>query len=222
MAVAATASAPSQTDAARPNVAPALLARDKVATRRDELAAAALLTLAERGYANTSLREIAQNSPYSHGVLHYYFADKTELISYCVRLYKGRCVRRYDDVVQATEPEHLVQRFLDALFVTLREDSHEQRLWYDMRAQSLFEVSFRDDVAAIDAVLRDMVWRILNRYAELRGTSLLVDPDTAYALFDGVFFRAVQAWLSGTDGAAAMLEQRVRLLMPRLVVGGPE
>jgi AcrR family transcriptional regulator len=220
MAVAATASAPSQTGVPRPNVARALLAGDKVSSRRDELAAAALVTLAERGYANTSLREIAQNSPYSHGVLHYYFADKTELITYCVRLYKTRCVRRYDDVVLATDPEQLVQRFLDALFVTLREDSHEQRLWYDMRAQSLFEVSFGEDVAAIDAVLRDMVWRILSRYAELRTTSVLVDPDTAYALFDGVFFRAVQARLGGIDGAEAMLEQRVRLLMPRLVVEG--
>src|SRR4051794_19474251 len=134
---------------------------DKVEARRQELAAAALKTLAERGYANTSLREIAQNSEYSHGVLHYYFADKTELIIYCVRVYKTRCVRRYDNVDDATTAEDLADRFLAALLRTLCEDSHEQRLWYDMRAQSLFEPLFRDDVAEIDRVLRDMVWRIL-------------------------------------------------------------
>jgi AcrR family transcriptional regulator len=48
---------------------------DKFAARRNELAEAALKTLAERGYAQTGLRDIAQNSEFSHGVLHYYFAD---------------------------------------------------------------------------------------------------------------------------------------------------
>src|ERR1700735_5262158 len=81
---------------------------DKFAERRDELAAAARQTLAELGYANTSLRDIAQNSAFSHGVLHYYFADKFELITYCVRQYKAECVTRYDvKVTTATTAEEL-------------------------------------------------------------------------------------------------------------------
>ncbi|HEY5784890.1 MAG TPA: TetR/AcrR family transcriptional regulator [Microlunatus sp.] len=215
---AASPPASEQSATGRP-VAPALASGDKVGARRDELAAAALHTLAERGYANTSLRDIAQNSEFSHGVLHYYFADKTELITHCVRLYKSRCVRRYDDVTAlATTAEELVQRFLDALLVTLHQDSHEQRLWYDLRAQSLFEPSFRADVAAIDRALQDMVWRILTRYAELSDGTVFVDAETAYALFDGVFSRAVQTWLGGADGVDTALEVRVRLLMPRLVL----
>src|ERR1700684_4178206 len=72
---------------------------DKFAERRAQLAIAAQKTLAEQGYANTSLRDIAQNSEFSHGVLHYYFADKSELITYCVRQYKAECVKRYDSIV---------------------------------------------------------------------------------------------------------------------------
>jgi hypothetical protein len=53
---------------------------DKFGERRAELAEAALVTLSELGYARTSLREIAQNSVFSHGVLHYYFNDKIDLI----------------------------------------------------------------------------------------------------------------------------------------------
>jgi AcrR family transcriptional regulator len=68
--------------------------------RRDLLAESALTTLGQRGYAHTSLRDIAANSPFTHGVVHYYFRDKTELITYCVRSYKARCVHRYDDVVE--------------------------------------------------------------------------------------------------------------------------
>ena len=72
---------------------------DKHDERRDQLAESALRTLGERGYARTSLREIANNSEFSHGVVHYYFADKLELIVYSVRYYKARCVTRYDGVV---------------------------------------------------------------------------------------------------------------------------
>ena len=193
-------------------------AADKVAARRDELATAALRTLAERGYANTSLREIAQNSAFSHGVLHYYFADKTELIIHCVRLYKTRCVRRYDDITAlATSAEDVVRRFLDALTLTLRRDAHEQRLWYDLRAQSLFDPSFRDDVAAIDDQLRAMVWRILGCYAEFSGRPPVVDPPTAYALLDGIVFQGVQARLAGADGVEQTLERQIQLLMPRML-----
>ncbi|WP_420113498.1 TetR/AcrR family transcriptional regulator [Pseudactinotalea sp.] len=201
-------------------MAPALATADKVSARRDELAAAALRTLAERGYANTSLREIAQNSEFSHGVLHYYFADKTELITHCVTLYKRRCVRRYDDVGSgASGPDDLVERFLAALLVTMHEDAHEQRLWYDLRVQSLVDSSFRGEVAEIDTALRTMVWRILLRYAELAQRALLVDADTAYALFDGVFSHAVQRHLAGADDVDAALRQQVRRLMPRLLDG---
>ena len=71
---------------------------DKFAERRAQLAESALLTLSELGYARTSLREIAQNSEFSHGVLHYYFRDKVDLITHCVREYKARCVTRYDQI----------------------------------------------------------------------------------------------------------------------------
>ena len=53
---------------------------DRFAQRRRELADATIQTLSELGYARTSLREIAQNSAFSHGVLHYYFADKVDLM----------------------------------------------------------------------------------------------------------------------------------------------
>ena len=72
---------------------------DKFSERRAQLADAALQTLAELGYARTSLREIAQNTQFSHGVLHYYFSDKEDLITHCVRQYEAACVTRYDEIV---------------------------------------------------------------------------------------------------------------------------
>src|ERR1700754_86802 len=85
---------------------------DKYDERRNQLAEAALQTLGELGYARTSLREIASHSEFSHGVVHSYSADKLELIVYCVRYYKARCVTRYDAVVEeSTSADELLDAF---------------------------------------------------------------------------------------------------------------
>jgi AcrR family transcriptional regulator len=191
---------------------------DKVAARRTELAAAALKTLSELGYARTSLRDIAANSEFSHGVLHYYFRDKVDLITHCVREYKAQCVTRYDQVVAtATTPAELATGFLDKLTETLVEEATLHRLWYDLRAQSMFEDSFRADVAAIDLSLERMIWRVLSRYAELVEVPLELTPSAAYAVFDGLFQQALLRQLAGDPAAARDLRSSVAAVLGRLL-----
>lgn len=191
---------------------------DKVGRRRLELAESALKTLGELGYARTSLREIAQNSEFSHGVVHYYFRDKIDLISFCVRHYKTICSRRYDEVVEsATTAQELAQGFLSRMTQTLADETPMHRLWYDLRAQSLFEEQLRDDVRDIDELLQAMTWRILQRYAELAGTTPVVDDATAYALVDGLFEQALVASSDDPQGAAERLAERVGAVLPRLL-----
>lgn len=191
---------------------------DKVAQRRRELAAAALKTLSELGYARTSLRDIAANSEFSHGVLHYYFRDKVDLITHCVREYKAQCVTRYDQVVAtATTPDELLAGFLDKLTETLVEESELHRLWYDLRGQSMFEESFRADVAEIDLSLERMLWRVLSRYAELVRAPLELSPSAAYAVFDGLFLQALLRQLAGDPDAARDLRSSVAAVLDRLL-----
>jgi len=186
--------------------------------RRAELGEAALQTLAELGYARTSLREIAQNSEFSHGVLHYYFTDKLDLILCSVRQYKARCVKRYDEVTTTAESyDELLEGFAGALGETLRTEAPLHRLWYDLRAQSLFEPAFRADVAAIDKSLERMIWRVLSRFAELAGQPVSAPSDVAYAMFDGLFQQALLKHLSGDKKAVAGLRAHVRLVVPQLV-----
>ena len=207
------------TIAAMPTVA---RTRDhKFAERRAELGEAALTTLAELGYARTSLREIAQNSEFSHGVLHYYFTDKLDLILCSVRQYKARCVKRYDEVTaNATSYDELLEGFAAALGDTLRKEAPLHRLWYDLRAQSLFEAAFRTDVAEIDKSLEKMIWRVLSRLAELTGEPVRAPSSVAYAMFDGLFQQALLKHLSGDKKAVAAMQANVRLVVPQLV-GAP-
>jgi AcrR family transcriptional regulator len=191
---------------------------DRFEERRRELASAALQTLSELGYARTSLREIAQNSTFSHGVLHYYFTDKVELITYCVRQYKAICVQRYDTIVTGAEsPDGLAHGFADGLVATLLEEAPFHRLWYDLRSQALFEESFRADVLEIDATLQRMIERVTERYAELAGRPLATSSPMTYALFDGMFQQALLQHLSGSPAAGPDLRANVVQLLPRLL-----
>ena len=192
---------------------------DKFAERRAQLAGAALRTLAELGYARTSLREIAQNSEFSHGVLHYYFRDKVELITHCVRQYKAECVTRYDEIVaDARTAEELKLGFGAAMAGTLRADARLHRLWYDLRNQSLFEESFRADVLEIDESLERMIWRVVSRFGELAGVPPTVEPGVAYAIFDGLFQQGLLRYLAGSDEAADDLQTNVEQILGTLIV----
>lgn len=193
-------------------------AADKFEERRRELADAALLALAGLGYARTSLRTIAEHTKYSHGLLHYYFADKIELITYCVRRYKAACVERYEGMVaHATTPENLAVACGDGLASALADDPLMHRLWYDLRTQSMFEDAFREDVAEIDVSLQEMIWRNVSAYAELSGARPNCSPSDAYAMFDGLFQQALLRHLSGAEDALDDLRRAVRELLPRLV-----
>ena len=191
---------------------------DKFETRRRELAVATLQTLADLGYARTSLREIAQNSEFSHGVLHYYFADKRDLITQAVRQYEEVCVTRYDDVVaNAGTAEELRNGFVDMFFGTLKADAHLHRLWYDLRNQSLFDESFRNDVLDIDGRRQEMIWRVLSRYAELSGTEPATSRAAAYATLDGLFQLALLHQLSEMDEQVANLAEELARLLDLLL-----
>ena len=193
---------------------------DKFDARRAELADAALATLGELGYARTSLREIAQKTAFSHGVLNYYFRDKVELITFCVRRYKAVCVTRYDAVIAAAgTAAELTDGFANALVTTMREDFATHRLWYDLRSQSTFEETLRPTVAELDAQLEAMIWRVVQRYAELLDGRPLVTPLIAYATFDGLFENCLVRHIGGDASAAGELSAGAGWLLGTLVRG---
>ena len=200
--------------ASRARLAPA----DKHNQRRDELAESALRTLGQRGYARTSLREIASNSEFSHGVVHYYFADKLELIVYCVRYYKARCVTRYDAVVaDSTSAEGLLDAFSAKLAETIHDEGPMHCLWYDLRSESMFEPGLREAVTLIDRTLEEMIWRVVGRFGELAGREVRLSPATAYGLLDGLFQQSLLGHIAGRADALDELIEQVRDVLPLML-----
>jgi TetR/AcrR family transcriptional regulator, transcriptional repressor of bet genes len=150
--------------------------------------------------------------------VHYYFGDKLELIVYCVRYYKARCVTRYDGVVaDSTSAEGLLDAFSAKLAETIRDEGPMHCLWYDLRSESMFEPGLREAVTLIDRTLEEMIWRVVSRFAELVGREVRLSPATAYAMLDGLFQRSLLGHTAGRADALDELIEQVHDVMPLML-----
>ncbi len=185
--------------------------QEKRAAARDELIRGALATLSDLGYAQTSLRDIAEQTGRSVGLVHYYFDDKADLIIECVRLYKTEFVEVMRSWLTPDEsPELLQKRFVEGLVGTIREDAPVHRLWYDIRSQALFDPRFDEPVQAIEASLVDAVAAALERCGDASQ-----DATLAYLALDGAFRYALAGFLhgDGDEGALDVLREHAHAIL---------
>lgn len=172
--------------------------------KREALAWHALAALAELGFARVNLREIAQRSELSLGRIHYYFADKAELLILAVDLYKDQFVRRIErEIDRATTPAEVVANFAGGLALSVIQDAAVHRLWYDVRAQALFDPAFIPVVERMETRLAGILVQLFDRFAMLAGTPIMGDPQRAYFLVDARFERFLAATISGAPMAHA-------------------
>ena len=137
----------------------------------------------------------------------------TDFLGRIVRMIDAHGVVEEFGFAYGTLPGHVLsgeERF------EVRWDRRGGSVWYDLRAQAMFEDAFRDDVAAIDKSLENMVWRIATRFAELGGKRPAISPASLYALFDGLFQKALLMHLSGNPSAIAAMRDEVAGLLPTI------
>ncbi len=154
---------------------------DKFEIRRQQLAAATLAAMGEFGYANTSLRDIAAKSGFSLGTLHYYFADKDDLISYCVLDYKRHFIDEMNRAIDsAADLAALITDFISGFVKTVSSDSESQRLWYDIRSQAMFSAVFRPLVFEIDQSLLAMISHLTDRAQAFTAAAMPMPEQTPH------------------------------------------
>lgn len=191
-------------------------ARRKAAKRESkkaEIAASTLDALKRLGYANTTMRDIAEHSGMSLGSLTYYFTDKAELITYCVRLYKAEFIGRIESAVSGhAAPDRILDSLAAELARSITDDLSTHRLWYDIRSQAMFDPSFRPVVAEIEDKLNRTLGLALRAAAPQGGLA----PSLGYAMIDGVFRQLMQNTAEEPLGQAE-LTARFRQALERLV-----
>ena len=122
------------------------------------------MALTELGFARLNLREIAARSGVALGVIHYYFKDKKDLLIYCVGLYKDAFIQNLEEqIASADNLRALESQFITALVQSVEDQGHIHRLWYDIRAQALFDTAFHPVVDDHEARLIGVVRQFLDK-----------------------------------------------------------
>lgn len=185
----------------------------KRSKRKEELASFAIDALKQLGYARTSLRDIAEHSGVSVGMLHYYFEDKVDLISYCVLKYKQDFVNEMDGVLDASSGlDTIAEDLAEGLSASVRDNAETHRLWYDIRTQALFEENFQEVVNELETGLIEFMQRFVSKVGLPVEMALPV-----YLTLDGAFRYYLQRHLFGDANAVDDFRAAVKLQVSELV-----
>jgi len=180
--------------------------------RRAELIERALVCLAEKGYAATSMRDIATAADLNLGRLHYYFQSKADLLLVAIMHYKTGFISDIEGIVaNAKTPEALRRAYVEAMVSASTRDAFIHRLWYDVRSRSLFEPPLQSVVDGIEKGLRRSLSGVL---AALGAPTDKETVDHFYHLIDGYFLAALGKTIRGQQSAAADFRKQLNALLP--------
>ncbi len=157
------------------------------------------------------MRDIAVRSGVSLGVIHYYFASKTDLLIYCVALYKEEFIAGLKDLI--ARAEHSDKDWQPGLPIswpdTIDSQAHIHRLWYDVRAQAQFDDAFQPVVEEFEVLLTNIFEVLVAKLRELDVDCSAAEPLKLYIALDGWFRYCLQRKLMGDAEATGMLRHRV-------------
>lgn len=179
----------------------------KSALKKQELLQHALLLLAEKGFAALNLRDLASRAGMSLGLIHYYFSDKQALLTEALQLYKSGFIAQLQTaLLQADDADQLITTAVQVFTAIATEPQSLHRLWYDLKAQAMFDNAFREVLHQTEQQLIDLCAAFLSKLNHLRGTTsplsaldlyLLLDSHLQYAMLHQGEEKASGEWLAG-------------------------
>ncbi|WP_017616264.1 TetR/AcrR family transcriptional regulator [Nocardiopsis salina] len=135
------------------------------AAKRTELLEAATSVIAEKGYANASLRKVAQSAGYTTGAVTYYFANKQELVTALAEYRFDTFEAMLEDVREQTDIRALFEQWLS-------RTTGDHELWPVMSqllAQARYEPALATIIERRYAHFRSVYTEILST-GQKRGT----------------------------------------------------
>jgi AcrR family transcriptional regulator len=116
----------------------------KSAASRKQVLEAAVRALARRGYARTSVSDIANTAGMSKGAVHYHFDSKDDLIAkvleHCAAVTRERLRQVWE---LPGEPAEKIRRAIREMRTIRTESTPEARVLADLAAQGLYDARIR-------------------------------------------------------------------------------
>jgi betaine-aldehyde dehydrogenase len=211
----------------RPVGRPPLASLTEGPDRRAQIIDAATEVIANRGYAHTSLKDIADRAGVTPGLIYHYFESKEALLLAAMGAVQDRLHRAVDAARdRQSEPFERIAATVDE--AATQFDLHPEffRLIYDMYSAGLSQPSLRaKGLEMMEHGIQRQVDQIRGYYAELGG----IDPpvpaeDLAGAIVAAVDGIAVSATVRGIDPSGMYRGLKMILLfaaaLPQSAVAG--
>jgi len=131
--------------------------------RRDQMLAAASTLIAERGFSDTRIADVAKRVGASPALVIYYFGTKDSLLTEALRWSERSFYAAAEEMLKTTEK--LRDRLEVLLDWNLMADKQpdvagDWGLWFDLWAQAFRHPEVKKDRADLDAQWRDLIARI--------------------------------------------------------------
>src|SRR3954452_7080505 len=132
--------------------------------RRDQMLAAAATLIAERGFSDTRIADIASRVGASPALVIYYFGTKDSLLTEALRWSERSFYAATEEMLRSTPTirarlETLVEWTLVADVPT--SSTSDWGLWFDLWAQAFRHPEVKKDRAELDAQWRDLIVRVV-------------------------------------------------------------
>lgn len=178
----------------------------KSETSRQQVLDAAMTALAERGYARTSVSDIAAAAKMSKGAVHYHFESKDDLIAQVL----ARCAEVMRDRVRDAwevpgQPQERIRRALREMRSARSSGSPELRVLADLMAQGIYDPKLRAAISKMFEENREEVRRHLAASFEALAlrprVPLDVVPRLVLGMLDGLALHEFFDPMPGEDDA---------------------
>jgi AcrR family transcriptional regulator len=154
--------------------------------RRDQMLSAASTLIAERGFSDTRIADVAKRVGASPALVIYYFGTKDSLLTEALRWSERSFYAATEEMLKSTEK--LRDRLEILVEWTLVADKQQDitgdwGLWFDLWAQAFRHPEVKKDRAELDAQWRALIARIVQDAID-KGEIAKVDVD-AFAIMWG-------------------------------------
>ena len=132
--------------------------------RRDQMLSAAATLIAERGFSDTRIADVAERVGASPALVIYYFGTKDSLLTEALRWSERSFYAAAEEMLKSTE--NLRDRLEVLLDWNLVADKQQDvagdwGLWFDLWAQAFRHPEVKKDRAELDAQWRDLIARVV-------------------------------------------------------------
>ena len=130
--------------------------------RRDQMLIAASHLIAERGFSDTRIADVAERVGASSALVIYYFKTKDSLLTEALRWSERSFYSAVEEMLQETPAlEDRIENLVAACLPVADETPDDWGLWFDLWAQAFRHPEVKKDRVALDKQWRELIARVV-------------------------------------------------------------